>query len=78
MIMQDVFNNLKLLIFFIDDQSNSTYSNILVENIDSDIPKSHKPKIIMRHINFKSKRVPRLFQILKDTLIKNTSFVIKM
>ena len=38
MIMQDVFNNLKLLIFFIDDQSNSTYSNILVENIDSDIP----------------------------------------
>ena len=35
---KDLCYNLKSLIFIISDQSNSTYSTILLENIDSDIP----------------------------------------
>ena len=60
------------------DQSNSTYySNILLENIDSDIPITLNfttlPKVTQAEDNqvtnkLLTKRVHQLFQILKDTL----------
>ena len=62
------------------DQSNSTYSNILLENTDRDITIALNfttpPNVTKAEENQAVNKLPARkssFQILKDTLMKNTS-----
>ena len=62
-------------------KSNSTYSSIVLENINSDIPialnLTASPQVKQAEenqaANYQPKRIHHLFQILEDTLMKNTT-----